>query len=131
MLVKMCASLLLSVFSFHALALGDCSQLKGCDKKYCGIEKQLQIAKDQNNKHQVSGLTKALDNAKKICTDAGLKNELTGKIKEANADIAEYEEGLKKAQSKGDAKKVAKYKAKIEQKKIEIKGFEKDVADLH
>lgn len=129
MLLKVCTSLLLGSLSFHALA--DCSQLKGCDKKYCEIEKQLQLAKDKNNKNQISGLTKSLDNAKKTCTDSGLKKELTEKIKDANADIAEYEEDLKKAQAKGSVKKVAKYQAKIEQKKIEIKALEKDLAELN
>lgn len=128
MLLKVCAGLLISAFSFHSLA--DCSQLKGCDKKYCEIEKQLQIAKDKNNRPQVSGLTKSLDNAKKNCTNAGLKNELSEKIKEANADITEYEDGLQKAKIKGDVKKVTKYQKKIEQKKIEIKGFEKDLAEI-
>ncbi|MEN0037676.1 MAG: DUF1090 domain-containing protein [Cellvibrio sp.] len=129
MLVKMFSGLLISVLSFHALA--DCSQLKGCDKKYCEIEQQLQIAKDKNNKSQVSGLTKSLDNAKKNCTNDGLKKELSGKIKDANADITEYEADLKKAQSKGDAKKVAKYQTKIEQKKIELNGFEKNLANIN
>lgn len=131
MLIKVYASLLLSIVSVQALALVDCSELKGCDKKYCAIEKQLQIAKAQNNKHQISGLTKSLENAKKTCTDTGLKNELTGKIKKANADIAGYEADLKKAQEKGNVTKIAKYQAKIKQKKIEIKGLEEDLAELN
>ena len=131
MLVKVYAGLLISAFSFYSVASVECSQLKGCDKKYCEIEKQLQIAKDKNNKRQVSGLTKSLDNAKNNCTNAGLKNELAGKIKETNADIAEYEEGLQKAKNKGDAKKIAKYQNKIEQKKIEVNAFEKDISEIN
>lgn len=131
MLGKVGVGALLTILSFQVSAQVDCSQLKGCDKKYCEIEKQLQIAKDKDNKKQISGLTKSLDNAKKNCTNSALKKELNGKIKDANADVVDYERDLKKAQNKGDAKKASKYQSKIEQKKIEIKSFEKDLSDLN
>ena len=56
---------------------------------------------------------------------------ISKQIKDANADVVDYERDLKKAQNKGDAKKASKYQSKIEQKKIEIKSFEKDLSDLN
>ncbi len=110
--------LLFVSISVPTRASSDCNNLKGCERKFCKIERQLSIAQEKGNKRKVAGLKKSLDNAKEHCTDNGLKEDLIREIEETQKDIAEYESDLKEADEYGKKDKVRKYRVKIEEKEI-------------
>jgi hypothetical protein len=124
------AGLLFISTSMATTTSSDCNNLKGCEKKFCEIEGQLKIAQEKGNKRKEDGLTKALEQAKKHCTDKGLREDLVGEIEEAKEEIAEYEADLKEAEEYGKTDKVRKYKEKIEEEKSKIKRLEHDLSQL-
>ena len=82
-------SVLFVSISVPVFASSDCVNLKGCEKKFCEIERQLKIAQEKGNKGKVNGLTKSLENAKEHCTDKGLKEDLVGEIITKSGDRPE------------------------------------------
>ena len=112
------------------VASSDCGNLKGCEKKFCEIERQLKIAQEKGSKGKVNGLTRSLENAKEHCTDKGLKEDLVEEIEEANKEIVEYESDLKEAKEYGKKDKVRKYQEKIEEEKNKIKHLEDELSNL-
>ena len=122
--------LLLISTSIPAIASTDCSNLKGCEKKFCEIERQLDIAQEKDNERKADGLKKALDEAKGHCTDKGFKEDLVEEIGEVKEEIAEYESDLKEAKEYGKTDKVRKYQEKIEEEKIKIKHLEDELSNL-
>jgi len=123
-------SILFVSISVPVLASSDCGNLKGCEKKFCEIERQLKIAQEKGNKGKVNGLTRSLENAKEHCTDKGLKEDLVEEIEEANNEIIEYESDLKEAKEYGKKDKVRKYQEKIEEEKNKIKHLEDELSNL-
>jgi hypothetical protein len=115
--------------SAPALASTDCNNLKGCERKFCEIERQLNIAQQKNNERKADGLKKALDEAKGHCTDKGLKEGIIQKIDEVNEEISEYESDLKEAKEYGKTGKVRKYQEKIEEEKIKLKHLENELSN--
>ncbi len=113
-----------------AIASSDCNNLKGCERKFCEIERQLNIAQEKGNKRKAAGLRKSLDNVKEHCTDNGLKEDLIREIEETQKDKAEYESDLKEAEEYGKKDKVSKYQVKIEEKKNEIKRLGDELSNL-
>lgn len=111
-----------------ALASSDCGNLKGCERKLCGIETQLNTAQEKGNKHEAGGLQKALEGAKEHCTDERLKEELVEDIEDAKEDIIEYKADLKEAEEGGKADKVRKYLRKIEEQNSKIKRYENELS---
>jgi len=124
------AGLIFISISMAASAASDCSNLKGCEKKFCEIERQLNIAQEKGNKRKVDGLTKSLEQAKKHCTDKGLREDLVGEIEEAKEEIADYETDLKEAEEYGKTDKVRKYQKKIEEEKSKITSLEHELSNL-
>lgn len=116
--------------SMPALASASCDDLKGCEKKFCEIENQLEIANEKDNKSKVYGLTKSLENAKDHCTDQGLKDDLVEKIEESKNDISDYEEDLKEAKEYEGTDKIRKYEDKIENEKRKMKRLEDKLSAL-
>ena len=141
MINKITAPFSVSVFVFagllsvstYALAKtsSDCNNLKGCEKKFCEIERQLNIAQEKGNEHKADGLRTSLDNAKKHCTDQGLQEDLIEEIEESQKDMTEHESDLKEAEEYGKKDKIRKYKAKIEEKKNKIKRLEDELSNLN
>jgi len=117
--------------SIPVLASTDCSNLKGCERKFCEIEKQLVIAQEKDNERKTDGLKKALNEAKQNCTDKGLKEDLVGEIEEIKEEIAEYESDLKEAKKYRKTDKVRKYQEKIEEEKNKIKHLEDELSNLY
>lgn len=111
-----------------ALASSDCGNLKGCERKFCEIETQLNTAQEKGNKHEAGGLQKALESAKEHCTDERLREELVEDIEDAKEDIIEYKADLKEAEEDGKADKVRKYQGKIEEENSKIKRFENELS---
>ena len=122
--------LLFASVSDPVIASSDCDNLKGCEKKFCEIERQLKIAQEKGNKRKENGLRKSLENARDHCTDKGLKDDLLEKIEEANNEIVDYESDLKEAKEYGKTDKVRKYQEKIEEEKNKIKHLEDELSDL-
>ncbi|GAD67378.1 hypothetical protein VPR01S_07_01780 [Vibrio proteolyticus NBRC 13287] len=118
--IRVPVGLLSFVIGGQAFA-NDCQDLSGCERKFCEIESQIQIAKDEGNPFKLSGLNKALKEAKTHCSDDQLQQELTNEIDELNRDIAEYQADLEDAKAKGKLDKVSKYQRKIEEKRQELK----------
>ncbi len=138
-MTKQVTALFLSVASISVLcvsisnpvfASSDCVNLKGCEKKFCEIERQLKIARENGNKGKVNGLTKSLENAKEHCTDKGLKKDLVEEIEEANNEIVEYKSDLKEAKEYGKKDKVREYQEKIEEENNKIKHLEDELSNL-
>ncbi|OEF27557.1 DUF1090 domain-containing protein [Vibrio rumoiensis] len=117
-------SLLLPAFftlASSAVFAQDCSDKTGCEEKICQIEKQLDLAKQNNNSHKEKGLTTALQNAKEHCTTDGLSDDLKGKIDDVKDDMSEHQDDLKEAMKDQKFDKVSKYKEKLaeDNKKLE------------
>ncbi len=115
----------------QTMAAADCESLKGCERKFCEIEKQLAISVAEGNKKKSDGLRESLINAKKHCTDAGLKDDLIDEIADAKEDVAEYEADLQEAKADGEQDKVIKYQEKLEEELRELKRLEKELSDLN
>ena len=113
-----------------ALASSSCSHLKGCDRKFCEIENQLKISQEKGNKNKADGLQKALEEAKKYCTDEGLRKDLMKEIAEAKEDMSEYQADLTEAEEDGKTDKVRKYQEKIKAQRSEIKDLERELISL-
>ncbi|RKZ98608.1 MAG: DUF1090 domain-containing protein [Gammaproteobacteria bacterium] len=122
--------LLFISISIPAIASSDCVSLKGCEKKFCEIERQLKIAQEKGNKRKANGLKRSLENAKEHCTDKGLKEDLVEEIEEANNEIIEYESDLKEAKKYGKKDKIRKYQEKIEEEKNKINRLEDELSNL-
>ena len=124
------AGLLLISIPISVSASPHCNNLKGCEKKFCEMERQLNIAQENNNARKVDGLNKALGEAKEHCTVKNFKEDLIEKLKEVKKEIAEYESDLKDAQEYGKTDKVRKYQEKIEEEKNKIKHLEDELSNL-
>lgn len=124
------AGLLFFSASVPALASSDCSNLKGCEKKFCEIEAQLDIAVEKGNKHKADGLRKSLDGAEEHCTDKGLRKDLAEEVEKAKEDILEYKADLQEAKEDGKADKVRKYQEKIDEEQSKIEHLEEELSRL-
>ena len=129
-LTMMLTGPLFILISATVIASSDCGNLKGCEKKFCDIERQLNVANEKGNKHKAGGLKRALENAKEHCTDKGLKEDLVEEIEEANKEIVEYESDLKEAKEYGKKDKVRKYQEKIEEEKSKINYLKDELSNL-
>ena len=130
-LIFVFAWLLFVSTSVPAIASSDCNNWKGCERKFCEIERQLNIAQEKGNKRKTDGLRKSLDNAKEHCTDKGLKEDLVREIEEVQKEIIEYEFDLKEAKEYGKKDKIRKYQIKIEEKKNKKKRLEDELSNLN
>lgn len=122
--------LLFTFVAGPAMASLDCENLKGCDRKFCEIENQLNIAQEKGNDRKADGLAKALAEANLHCTDEGLRKDLIKDIQEAVDDLSEYEADLEEAEEDGDIDDTRKYQKKIEEEKIEIKHLKDELSTL-
>ena len=117
--------------STSAIASSSCDNLKGCEKKFCQIEKQIKIAQEKGNKHKEDGLKTALKSSKKHCSEEGLKKELSTKINEIKEEITEYESDLKEAVAYDKKDKINKYQEKIKEEKNKIKILKEELSALN
>jgi hypothetical protein len=108
----------------------ECSEYKGCERKFCEIEKQITIAKNKGYSEKVKGLNIALEESKSNCSVKSLKDELNSKISEVEDDILEYESDLKEAKEDEKPEKIKKYNDKIAEKKIKLKSLKAELKVL-
>ncbi|RWR01037.1 hypothetical protein ED28_16445 [[Pantoea] beijingensis] len=95
-----------------------------CAQKEQRIQQEIDFAKQHNNQRRVTGLERALTEARAGCTDAGLTAAHQEKIKEHQQEVARRERDLKEAQDKGDSDKIAKREKKLTEARKELKTIE-------
>ena len=108
----------------------ECSEYKGCERKFCEIEKQIAIATNKGNSKKINGLNIALKESKLNCSVKYLKDELTSEISEVEKEILEYENDLEEAKEDEKPKKVRKYNDKIAEEKIKLQSIEDELKSL-
>ena len=99
------------------------AQAEDCTDKQQLLEHRIQYAKQYENKAQVAGLQKALDEVTAHCTSQSLRDRAIEKLQKAQRnsqhaqdDVVEAEQRLHKAQASGDASDVAKAQRKLAEK---------------
>lgn len=111
----------LALFSLPALAQ---AAEPLCLQKEQAIQHEIELAKQHNNPRRVTGLERALTEARAGCTDAKLKAAHQEKIKQHKDEIAEREHDLTEAKDKGDKDKIAKREKKLAEARDELKTIE-------
>jgi len=101
-----------------------------CERKAAQIEQQIQHAKAAGNTHRVSGLEKALSQARTNCTDAGLIAEQRADIAEQQEDIDEILEDIQEKQAEGRSDKVEKLERKLGHEKKELEVLQHELRQL-
>ncbi|MBH9975388.1 MULTISPECIES: DUF1090 domain-containing protein [Bartonella] len=125
MKTRLCLIIPVALFSF-SYAYGE-PALKGCAAKKHSIETQLQHARQYNNKHQIKGLEKALEDNIENCDDKKLAAERKQKITERMNKVSEREAELNEAKARGDAKKISRKAEKLEKAKQELKAAQEEL----
>jgi hypothetical protein len=108
----------------------ECSQYKGCERKFCEIEKQITIAKSKGKKEKVKGKTIALEESKLNCSIKSLRDKLNYKISGVESEIIAYENDLKEAKEDEKPNKVIKYKNKIVEEQIKLNNLKAELNEL-
>lgn len=103
------------VLALHAAPALAADASPACAAKQARIEAQLAEATAQGRNREVAGLKQALRGNKAHCTDAWLAKERDAQIRQATKKVAEREKSLAAAEKKGDAKKIAARKAKLDE----------------
>lgn len=91
-----------------------------CLAKRADIERAISEAEMRGNAREVRGLRKALRANSEHCTTASLAAERNREIADASEKVAERRAELGKAEIKGDAQKIAKQRAKLEEARREL-----------
>ncbi|PKH22551.1 hypothetical protein CIG19_11240 [Enterobacterales bacterium CwR94] len=105
------------LFSASGYALAD-NPL--CQQKVDDIQQQLKEAKAHNNDRKVNGLERALSQVQGSCTDAALQQAHAENIREKQKEVAERQQDLKEAQTKGDRDDIAKRQKKLDEEREEL-----------
>lgn len=103
--------------------------LTGCAAKRAALETQLEQAKVQGNGNRVAGLQTALEKVKTYCTDAGLAQERKQNVLDAEKEVAQREQDLRKAMNKGDAAKIEKRKDKLAEARAELEQAKRELEE--
>ena len=96
-----------------------------CEAKRKNIESQIVEATARGVKKEIAGLQKALESNKASCTDKSLADERENKVQKAQQKVTDREKDLSEAQIKGDLKKIATRKLKLEEARAELVEAEK------
>lgn len=95
-----------------------------CMQKEKEIQHEIDLAKQHDNQRRVTGLERALTEARAGCSDAKLTAAHQEKIRQHQQEVAERERDLKEARDKGDSKKIAKREKKLAEARDELKTLE-------
>jgi len=127
--IQLLATLFLSA-NITANTQSNCDNLTGCKKKICHIEKDIAIAKKNENKSREKGLQISLDKVNTYCSDDKLIKDLEDKIKDTKKDLQEDREDYEKALRDNRPDKLEKYKTKMSEENEKIKRLEKELKAL-
>lgn len=108
----------IALFSSSPLLAAE--QSPACMAKRAEIERGISAAEAHGNVREARGLRKALRENTDHCTTASLEAERSRDIVEASEEVAERQADLEKAQRKGDARKISKQQAKLEEARREL-----------
>lgn len=101
-----------------------------CDRKIANLEKQIRYAEDYGNQYRVAGLQRALLNTKQYCRDDNEWVNHQKRVDKKSRKVVERENDLKKAQEKGDSRKIRKQEVKLEEAKRQLKEAKEELARL-
>ena len=113
------------VLALHAAPALATDASPACEAKRTNIELQIEEATKRGNSKEVAGLRKALQANKDHCTQASLEKEREKQIRQAEKKVQEREKSLAEAERKGDAKKIANRKSKLEEAHSDLLEAEK------
>lgn len=108
----------------------ECENYAGCERKFCEIQKQITIAKENDNERRLNGLNIAFKEAKSNCSDESIVADLLLQIDETEEDILAYEQDLKEAEYNNKKDKVLKYNNKITEEKLELQQLKNKLSTL-
>lgn len=91
-----------------------------CAAKRANIESQISEARARGHTQALKGLQRALKAHIAHCTDASLAEERAAKIAKAQRELAERESDLREAERKGDARKMATRKTKLDEARRDL-----------
>ncbi len=114
---------LFSTCSLLATALSaaeNAAALTGCAAKRQALNAQIEQAKANGTSAQQAGLEKALSKVKAECTDDSLKKSREEKVLEAQHEVSQRENDLRKAMGKGDAEKINTRKDQLAEARKEL-----------
>lgn len=93
-----------------------------CLQKEQEIQHEIDLAQKHDNQRRVTGLERALTEAKAGCTDEKLKAQHQDKIAELKQKVAERQKELEKEKADGDdSKKIAKRERKLAEAEQKLK----------
>ena len=93
-----------------------------CLQKEQDIQHEIELARQHDNQRRVTGLERALTEARAGCTDAKLRDNHQAKIKEHQQKVDERQKELDQEKADGDdSKKIAKRERKLAEAKRELK----------
>lgn len=118
---------LASILALGAAATPALAASPACEAKRAQIEASLADAQSRGQAREVRGLKKALAANKSKCTDALLEKERQAGIRSAQKEVETREADLKAAQRKGDADKIAKRQAKLDEARAELERANKPI----
>lgn len=99
-------------------------QSPACTAKRTEIERGISEAEARGNTRQARGLKRALQANESHCTTALLEAERARDIAEASNEVVERRADLEEAQRRGDARKIAKRRAKLDEAVMELRNAE-------
>jgi hypothetical protein len=117
--------ILASLFALCSTASFAATPISACEAKRAHIEAQIVEAKAHGQQQKVAGLEKALRENIAHCSDVSLAKEQESKILSAKQKVADRETELREAELKGDAKKIVKSKAKLDEARQALSEAEK------
>ena len=100
-----------------------------CAKKAKNIQKQIDIADENNQMHRIKGLKISLSKVNKHCSDKDLVDEIKDKIKEKKKDLKEHTKDYNEAKAEKRANKMKKYKSKIDEDNSEIEVLKQELSN--
>ncbi len=109
----------LSLFTLTTFAQAEESL---CLQKEQDIQHEIDLARQHDNPRRVTGLERALTEARAGCTDAKLRDNHQAKIKAHQQKVDERQKELDREKADGDdGKKIAKREQKLAEAKHELK----------
>lgn len=106
---------------FACLVFAPAALAQTCEEKIKAISTEMDEAKLHNNEKRHQGLEVALRNVRQNCTDSGLAQDKSKKIKGKQADVDEAKQKLDAAIAEGlPQKKIDKKRRKLEEQKQEL-----------
>ena len=91
-----------------------------CEAKQASIEIQIEEATSRGRSQEVAGLKRALAANKAHCTDASLSTERDARIQDAQRKVVAREKSLAEAERKGNPKKIASRRTKLEEARADL-----------